>query len=132
MLELQEESRRAVEYAGSWSDYVAARDLARSQQYARYDEFRAKRSALLERSRTQKAWSEQGKRNVKRSGENDKSIRFRETQRSEKQASKAKITERAMERLEVVDKPWEGWELRLQLAPSAAAAMSSCDSSRRW
>ena len=49
MLELQEETRRAVEYAGSWSDYVAARDLARSQQYARYDEFRSKRSALLER-----------------------------------------------------------------------------------
>ena len=68
MLELQEESRRAVEYAGSWSDYVAARDLARSQQYARYGEFTAKRSALLERSRTQKAWSEQGKRNVKKSG----------------------------------------------------------------
>jgi ATPase subunit of ABC transporter with duplicated ATPase domains len=56
---------------------------------------------------------------VKRGGENDKSIRFRETQRSEKQASKAKITERALERLEAVDKPWEGWELRMQLAPSA-------------
>jgi ATPase subunit of ABC transporter with duplicated ATPase domains len=119
MLELQEESRRAVEYAGSWSDYVAARDLARSQQYARYDEFRSKRSALLERSRTQKAWSEQGKRNVKRGGENDKHIRHRETQRSEKQAAKAKITERAIERLEAVDKPWESWELRLELAPSA-------------
>jgi ATPase subunit of ABC transporter with duplicated ATPase domains len=119
MLELQEESRRAVEYAGSWSDYVAARDLARSQQYARYGEFTAKRAALLERSRTQKAWSEQGKRAVKKSNEKDKSIRWRETQRSEKQASKAKITERAMERLEVVEKPWEGWELRLQLAPTA-------------
>jgi ATPase subunit of ABC transporter with duplicated ATPase domains len=119
MLEIQEESRRAVEYAGSWSDYVAARDLARSQQYARYGEFRAKRSALLERARTQKAWSEQGKRNVKRSGEPDKNIRHAKTERSEKQAAKAKITERAIERLETVEKPWEGWELQLQLAPSA-------------
>ena len=38
---------------------------------------------------------------------------------AEKQAAKAKITERAMDRLEVVEKPWEGWELRMQLAPSA-------------
>ncbi|MGZ6979644.1 MAG: ABC-F family ATP-binding cassette domain-containing protein [Acidimicrobiia bacterium] len=119
ILELQEESRRAVEYAGAWSDYVAARDLARSQQYARYDEFRAKRTALLERSRRQKAWSEQGKRRIKRGGETDKHLRHRETQRSEKQAAKAKITERSIERLEAVDKPWEGWELRLLLEPSA-------------
>jgi ATPase subunit of ABC transporter with duplicated ATPase domains len=119
ILELQEESRRAVEYAGSWSDYVAARDLARSQQYARYGEFRARRSALLERSRRQKAWSEQGKRKIRQGGETDKHLRHRETQRSEKQASKAKITERALQRLEVVDKPWEGWELRLELAPGA-------------
>ncbi|HEY3724343.1 MAG TPA: ABC-F family ATP-binding cassette domain-containing protein [Acidimicrobiia bacterium] len=119
MLEIQEESRRAVEYAGAWSEYVAARDLARSQQYARYDEFRAKRAVLLDRARTQRSWAQQGVGKLKRGGENDKSIRFRETQRSEKQASKAKITERAMDRLEVVRKPWEGWELRLQLAPSA-------------
>jgi ATPase subunit of ABC transporter with duplicated ATPase domains len=119
MLELQEESRRAVEYAGSWSDYVAARDLARSQQYARYGEFTAKRSALLERSRTQKAWSDQGKRKAKKSKEPDKNIRHAKTERSEKQAAKAKITERAIDRLEAVDKPWEGWELRMQLAPTA-------------
>ena len=37
-------------------------------------------------------------------------------QRSEQMAGKAKRTERAMERLDVVEKPWEGWELRLDFA----------------
>lgn len=67
----------------------------------------------------QRAWSEQGKRGVKRSGETDKHIRHEKTQRSEQQAAKAKMTERALARLETVEKPWEGWDLRLQLAPNA-------------
>ena len=79
----------------------------------------AKRTALLERARRQRAWSEEGKKKVKRSDEPDKNIRAFKTARSEKQASKAKITERAIDRLQSVEKPWEGWELRLELAPQA-------------
>ena len=109
-----------MEYAGSWSDYVAARDLARSQQYARV---RASSGPSGPRCSSGRAPRRRGpsraKRNVKKSGEPDKNIRHAKTERSEKQAAKAKITERAMERLEAVEKPWEGWELRLQLAPSA-------------
>ena len=41
------------------------------------------------------------------------------SQRSEKQASKARATERAMERLQRVEKPWEGWQLHMELAPTA-------------
>ena len=108
-----------MEYAGGWSDYLEARDLARSQQYAQYDEFRAKRTALLERARRQRTWSEEGKKKVKRSDEPDKNIRAFKTARSEKQAAKAKMTERAIDRLQSVEKPWEGWELRLELAPQA-------------
>jgi len=119
IIEVQEETHRAVEYAGGWSDYVAARELARSQQYARYDDYRAKRAALLDRARTQKAWSEAGRRKVGKSGETDKFIRHAKAQRSEQLAAKAKMTERAMARLETVEKPWEGWQLRMQLAPQA-------------
>jgi ATPase subunit of ABC transporter with duplicated ATPase domains len=119
VLEIGEESHRATEFAGGWSDYVEARELARSQQYARYDEYRAKRAALQERARRQRAWSERGRRQVKRSGETDKHLRHRKVARSEQQAAKAKMTERALERLATEDKPWEGWQLRLQLAPNA-------------
>ncbi len=35
---------------------------------------------------------------------------------SEKQAAKARATEKAIARLDAVEKPWEGWDLRFQLA----------------
>ena len=38
---------------------------------------------------------------------------------SEKLAGKAARLDKALERMEVVEKPWEGWELRLDLAASA-------------
>jgi ATPase subunit of ABC transporter with duplicated ATPase domains len=57
----------------------------------------------------------QGAKKAKTSGETDKFIRFKNTADSEKVAHKAKATERAMARLEVVDKPWEGWELRFEI-----------------
>ncbi|MEX2658578.1 MAG: ATP-binding cassette domain-containing protein, partial [Acidimicrobiales bacterium] len=37
------------------------------------------------------------------------------TERSEKQASKVRATEKALGRLAVVEKPWEGWRLELEL-----------------
>ena len=40
-----------------------------------------------------------------------------QVERSEQQARKVRATERALERLEAVDKPWEGWRLQLRLAP---------------
>lgn len=119
VLEIVEPTHRAVEYAGGWSDLVEARALARRQGYAQYEEYRAKRADLAARAHTQRTWSEMGKAHVRRSGETDKNIRNFRSQRSEKQAAKAKATERAIERLAVVEKPWEGWELRLELAPSA-------------
>jgi ATPase components of ABC transporters with duplicated ATPase domains len=119
ILEIEEESHRGVEFAGGWSDYVESRALARRQGYEQHAEYVAKRDALSSRAQAQRAWSEEGKARVKRSGETDKHIRASKTARSEKQASKARATERAIDRLETVEKPWEGWELHLELAPTA-------------
>ncbi len=119
IVEIEQESHRSVEYAGGWSDYVAARALARRQGYERHQEYVAKREALSSRAQTQREWSDQGTARVKKSGEHDKNIRHARSERSEKQAGKARATERAVERLERVDKPWEGWELHLQLTPTA-------------
>jgi ATPase subunit of ABC transporter with duplicated ATPase domains len=59
----------------------------------------------------------QGVRSEKRRPrDNDKAQRDFRLNRTEKQASKAKATERALARLDVVEKPWEGWDLRYQLA----------------
>src|SRR5690349_10077418 len=119
ILEIEEESHRGVEYAGGWTEYVERKGLARRQGYARYEEYVTKRDALRGRVQRQKEWAVQGKAKVRKSGETDKFIRHFNTASSEKLAGKAKISERELERLERVDKPWEGWELRMQLAPTA-------------
>ncbi len=116
ILEIEEPSHRGVEFAGGWSDYVAARDLARRHGYEQHHEYIGKRDALAARARHQRAWSEEGRARVKRGGETDKHVRAAKTARSEKQAAKARMTERALGRLDVVEKPWEGWELRMELA----------------
>ena len=115
MLELHEETHRATEIAGGGADYVA-RDLAAQPAVAalRRRTGRSVRGSSV--ARTQKEWSVQGRRKVEEDAARRTRASVPETQRSEKQAAKAKITERALERLEVVEKPWEGWELRFQLA----------------
>jgi ATPase subunit of ABC transporter with duplicated ATPase domains len=119
ILEIEDEHHRGVEYAGGWTEYVERKGLARRQGYARFEEYVAKRKELRTRAQRQRQWSVQGAAKVKRSGETDKFIRHFKTASSQKQASKARATERAIERLGRVDKPWEGWELRMQLAPTA-------------
>ena len=55
---------------------------------------------------------------MKKSGETDKFIRHFRRNSSEHVAAKAKITDKALERLEAnaVEKPWEGWDLRMEIA----------------
>jgi ATPase subunit of ABC transporter with duplicated ATPase domains len=119
VLELQEESHRAVEYAGGWSDYVEQRELARSQQYEAFDRFKAEKARLTDRIKEQRQWAVSGVAKEKKKGDGDKMARDFRINRTEKQASKVRISEKALANLETVDKPWEGWRLQLQFAPEA-------------
>jgi ATPase subunit of ABC transporter with duplicated ATPase domains len=120
VLEIEEHTHRGVEYAGAWSEYVERRALRRSQAAAAYEASTAERVRLTARIRTQRSWSEQGVRAAaKRPKDNDKAQRDFRINRTEKQASKVRTSERALARLGQVDKPWEGWELHLDLAPVA-------------
>jgi ATPase subunit of ABC transporter with duplicated ATPase domains len=116
IVELDGHSHRARNFAGAWTAYTEARDLARSQQSRAHEQVQAERQRLVERQRTQKQWTERGVKRAKTSGEPDKSIRAAHRERSEKQAGKVKATERRLARLPTVDKPWEGWRLELSLA----------------
>ena len=53
-----------MEFAGGYSDYVVARLLARSQQYAAHEKYASERGRLTQRLATQRSWSEQGVRTV--------------------------------------------------------------------
>ncbi len=119
ILEIEEHSHRGREYAGGWSEFLEARGLARRQQYEAHGRYTAERDRLVDRQRTQIGWSEAGVRKAKKSGEPDKNVRNAKIARSEKQASKVKATERRLQQLTVVDKPWEGWRLQLALDPVA-------------
>ncbi|WP_217924057.1 ABC-F family ATP-binding cassette domain-containing protein [Miltoncostaea oceani] len=117
IVEVVEPSHEVREYAGGWTDYVAQRDQARARQYEAHGRYAGERGRLEDRMRRQRAWSEEGvKKEKKRPKDPDKIGRAMRAERSEQQTSKVRATERAMERLDVVEKPWEGWRLQLRLA----------------
>ena len=117
VLEIEEHDHRATEYAGAWSEFVERRALARAQATSAYAGWKAERDRLQARIRSQRAWSEQGVRAAaKKPRDRDKAQRDFRVNRTEKQASKVRISERALQRLGPAEKPWEGWQLHLDLA----------------
>jgi ATPase subunit of ABC transporter with duplicated ATPase domains len=116
VLELDEIAHTASEYGGGWAGYLELRATAARHAETRYDTHTAQRDRLIDRARSQRQWTETGVRKAKASGgdEPDKSIRHHRAERSEKQASKVRATEKAIERLGTVEKPWRRWELQLR------------------
>jgi len=121
VLELDEHTHRGRGFAGGWASYLEERATAQRHAEEEYEAFAARRTALSGRGQQQREWAVQGVRKVKRSGEKDKFIRHFRTASSERLAGKARATERALERLEAdaVEKPWVGWELRMEVAAAA-------------
>lgn len=115
--ELDEHSRTVRVFAGGWRAYLENRAIARRHAEEDHAVYMDKRSTLAARAQQQRLWSMQGVSKAKRdTSEKDKFIKHFRVNSSEKVAAKAKATERAIERLEVVEKPWQGWELRLEIA----------------
>ncbi|MET0687399.1 MAG: ABC-F family ATP-binding cassette domain-containing protein [Solirubrobacteraceae bacterium] len=116
VLELDEIAHTAAEFGGGWAGYVELRATAARHADERYQAFSTERERLTDRARRQRQWSETGVRKARASAndEPDKNVRRARTERSEKQASKVKATEKALERLDEVDKPWRRWELQLR------------------
>ncbi|HEX6238446.1 MAG TPA: ABC-F family ATP-binding cassette domain-containing protein [Acidimicrobiales bacterium] len=114
--EIDAHSATVARYDGGWRAYLDERARAREHAEGRYHAYVERRGALVQRARTQRTWAARGVRRAQRSGERDKLIRHRRIQRSEAVAAQAHRTERAIDRLEPVEKPWEGWDLRLSVA----------------
>jgi ATPase subunit of ABC transporter with duplicated ATPase domains len=116
VLELDEIAHTAAEYGGGWTGYLELRATAARHAEERYDSYSSERDRLADRARRQRQWSETGVRKAKASAgtDPDKIGRSKRAERSEKQAAKVRATERAIERLESVEKPWRRWELQLR------------------
>jgi len=105
---------------GGYEAYLVEREVARRHAREEFEEFADTKAGLEARARMQRNWMAQGVRNAvrKQGKEPDKNIRAHMRATSEKQAAKAKQTERRIERLEVVEEPRKEWELRMEIAPA--------------
>jgi ATPase subunit of ABC transporter with duplicated ATPase domains len=114
--EIDEHAHTLTRYEGGWLAYLDERALARQHAEQYYRVYLDKRATLTERARAQRQWAAKGVRTARSSGETDKFIRHRNVQSSQHVAAKARISDKALARLDRVDKPWEGWDLRLTIA----------------
>jgi ATPase subunit of ABC transporter with duplicated ATPase domains len=122
VLELDLAQQQVNYFGGGYQSYLDERSVARAHARASYEEYAQTRARLQERARTQRAWMEKGVRNARRkASDNDKFVRNFQAETSEKQAAKARATERLIERLEVVEEPRKEWELRMTIAPAPRA-----------
>ena len=82
VLELDHVQQRIGYYTGTYSDYVAARDLARTQAWAAYEGYADARDALVDQARQRQEWAAKGHRAVRSGAEADKHLRERDKARA--------------------------------------------------
>ncbi|MGH9170059.1 MAG: ABC-F family ATP-binding cassette domain-containing protein [Acidimicrobiales bacterium] len=117
VLEIDEASHGARLYRGGWAAYLEAKETARQHAHQAFDNYQAESSRLRSRLQEQRQWAVTGvARESRGQHDNDKAQRDFRINRTEKLAGKVKITEKALQRLEIVDKPFEPWQLHLDIA----------------
>ncbi len=128
VVELDLAQQQVSTYGGGYEAYLEERAVARRHAREAFEEYDDTRAALVERGREQRAWMDKGVKNARRKApDNDKIGRKFRTEATEKQAAKARQTQRRIERLEVVEEPRKEWELRMEIAaaPRAGAVVAT-------
>jgi ATPase subunit of ABC transporter with duplicated ATPase domains len=116
VIEIDEHDHTAAEYQGGWTAYMQEKETRRRHATEDYENFTRQKSDLTARAREQRQWAVQGVAKAKRNPkDNDKMQQGFFNMRTEKQAQKVRSTEKALERLDAVEKPWEGWNLQMEL-----------------
>jgi ATPase subunit of ABC transporter with duplicated ATPase domains len=130
VVELDLAQQQVNVYGGGYAGYLAEREVARRHARADYEEYATRVGSLEDRARTQRDWAAKGVRNARKKargangGDNDKVGRNFRADASEKQASKVRQTERAIDRLDVIEEPRKEWELRMEIAAAPRAGAS--------
>lgn len=128
VLELDLAQQQITLYGGGYAAYLEERETARRHAREEYEQYAGTRAALEARANTQRNWMDKGVRNARRkSTDNDKIGRKLRAESTEKQAAKARQTERLIERLDVVEEPRKEWELRMEIAaaPRSGAVVAT-------
>jgi ATPase subunit of ABC transporter with duplicated ATPase domains len=128
VVELDLAQQQITIYGGSYGDYLREREVAREHAREAFEEYDQTRSSLQARARMQRGWSDKGTRQaLRKATDNDKHLVHKARQSSQKQAAKAKQTDRLLERLDQVEEPRKEWQLQLEIAsaPRAGAVVAS-------
>ncbi|MET7419828.1 ABC-F family ATP-binding cassette domain-containing protein [Dactylosporangium sp. NPDC005555] len=128
VLELDLAQQQVNFFGGGYASYLEEKAIAKRRARDSYEEYDDKKSGLEARARMQRAWMEKGVKNARRKQpDNDKIGKSKKIEGTEKQAAKARQTDRMIERLEVVEEPRKEWELRMEIAaaPRAGAIVAT-------
>ncbi|MFI7098902.1 ABC-F family ATP-binding cassette domain-containing protein [Streptomyces sp. NPDC050161] len=128
VVELDLAQQQVNTFGGGYASYLEERERARRHAREEYEEYAETKAALETRAHTQRNWMEKGVKNARRKAtDNDKIARKGRVESTEKQAAKAKQTQRLIERLDVVEEPRKEWELRMEIAaaPRAGAVVAT-------
>ncbi|MGW4477097.1 ABC-F family ATP-binding cassette domain-containing protein [Rhodococcus triatomae] len=130
IVELDLAQQQIAVYDGGYESYLAERAVARRHARERYEEYADTLSGLEARAQMQRNWLEHGVRNNRRKAkgaDSDKMGRKARAESTEKQAAKARQTQRRIERLDVVEEPRKEWELRMEIAdaPRSGAVVAT-------
>ncbi len=119
VVEIDRSLQRVLVYGGSYDAYLEERSITRRRAREAFEEYAARRDALQARARMQRAWMAKGVRNARRkASDNDKHVKHHRGETSEKQAAKARQSDRALARLEAqaVEEPRKEWQLQMSIA----------------
>ena len=121
VLELDLAQQQITLYGGGYEAYLEEREVARRHARDDFEEYADKKAALQDRAQMQRSWMDKGVKNARRkaNNDNDKIGRKFRSEASEKQAAKARQTQRMIERLDVVEEPRKEWELRMEIASAS-------------
>ncbi len=116
VIEIDEFTHMISTFAGGWTTYQQERERARQHAWERFEEYDTKRSTLAGRAQREREWATQGLSKAKKKpSDGDKNVKAFKINQTEQLAGRAARTEKAMERLETIEKPREPWQLRLEI-----------------
>ncbi|NGP05544.1 ABC-F family ATP-binding cassette domain-containing protein [Rhodococcus sp. 14C212] len=133
IVELDLTQQQIAVYDGGYEAYLVEREVARRHARETFEEYADTKQELEDRARMQRNWLEHGVRNARRkSKDNDKLGKKFRAEATEKQAAKARQTQRRIERLDVVEEPRKEWELRMSIAaaPRSGAVVATLNGVR--
>jgi ATPase subunit of ABC transporter with duplicated ATPase domains len=130
VVELDLAQQRVEVFGGRYEAYLAEREVRRRHAREAFDEYADTKADLTTRMRSQRAWAVQGVTKEKKNPKDgDKAQRDFRINRTEKQASKVRATEKLIERLDEVEEPRKEWQLQMEIAaaPRSGSVVSTAN-----